>query len=265
MSSQNVMHVFIDESGQRSPSAKSSDYFIMSAVLVMETRLDHAREHLAELKKLTNRKPDHLLHWKKLSPDHRSVVSRQLGSYIDLGYISVVACKRVLANQAQATVDVNGESITFPMFPPLSEDEAYLKTYQYLLERISWAAERANANVDITIEHTIRFKAKTLREFETQIKQDPACSAKWEQLPNGAKLRSKKDEDLLQLADVVASGIGAAFNGHPANGTDSSHIHAMAPRIWKGPYGTPKMTTYGLKMHPWNDATRRLHPWLMNI
>lgn len=259
------MHAFIDESGQRSPSAKSSDYFVMSAVVALGPYLDRARGHLAELKQLTNRKPEHLLHWKKLSPEHRALVSQKLGSYVALGYISVVACKRVLSNKVQSFVDPEGNEVTVPMFPPLSEDEAYLKSYQYLLERISWAAEKMDATVDVTIEHTIRFKLATLREFEAKIQKDPQCSAKWDRLPDGAKLRGKKDEDLLQLADLVASGTGAAFNGHPSNGTNISFVQEMAPRIWRGPYATPKLTTYGLKMHPWNDATKALHPWLLNI
>lgn len=265
MSRPKRLHAFVDESGQRSPSEKSSDYFIMSAVLVFDNCLDLAREHLTALKSATNRKPEHLLHWSKLKPHHRSKVSEMMGSASGfMGYVSVVACKRVLADQVTMEMNFGGEKYKFSAFTPLSEDEAYLKTYQYLLERISWVASRNQTSADITIEHTIRFKRKTLEEFESRIKKDASCSAHWGSLPDGAKLRSKNDEDLLQLADLVASGIGAAFNGHPRNGVDTSHVSNMAQAMWRGPKKN-KLTTYGLKMHPWNEATKSLHPWLLEI
>lgn len=264
MTDRGKAHVFIDESGQRSPSAKSSDYFIMSAVLIKDINIEVARQHLTDLKLATNRRPEQILHWTKLKQHHRSEVSTRLGAYQEMMFISVVTCKRVLARKSMTSTEVDGEVVEYPTFGPLSEDEAYLKTYQYLLERISWMARSHNVNADITIEHTIRFKSKALREFEAKIKASKSCSAAWDYLPDGAKFSAKKDSDLLQLADLVASGIASAFNGHPVSGTKQDHVKAMRPRMWDGP-GSPKLTTYGLKMHPWDETTKKLHPWLLGI
>lgn len=262
MSNRQKVLAFIDESGHRSPSRKSSDYFVMSAVLMQDVHRPVAEQKLNELKRGTNRKPEHILHFTKLSDQQRSYVAKTIGEFQTLRTISVVACKRVLADRAVMNVPLpEGRSVQLPRYEPLSEDEAYLKSYQYLLERVSWLANSVNGVADVSIEHTQRFKKSTLREFERRMKEDPRCSVEWNAIQGEAKLQGKKNEEMLQFADLTASAVGAAFNGHPVRGTDTSYVHHLKPIIWRGRNGS-KPTTYGLKMHPWDNTVRSMHPWI---
>lgn len=256
--------VYIDESGQRSPSDKSSDYFIMSAVLIPAGSKVEMERVLGELKRETNRKPDHRIHFSKLKPEHREIVTTRLGQTSDLMTVSVVTCKAVLASRATWTVtDPSGNRVPVRIHPPLSEDEAYLKTYQYLLERVSWLLDKVGATAEITVEHTIRFKAETMREFERLAKTDTNCSVTWKAAPTPAKLMSKSTEPFLQFADIVASSVAAAFNGNQS-GVNTKYVHNLRPIIWRGG-SRNKPTTYGLKMHPWDEQINAMHPWILNF
>lgn len=259
------MFAFVDESGQRSPSKRSSDYFVMAAVLVKAKHLDLAYDYLRYLKQITNRKPDDLLHWSKLKDHHRSEVATALGQFEHLHYTSVVACKRVLAEKAEFRFSERGETHELPL-PLLSEDEAYLKTFQYLYERITWFARTQGLRVSVRMEHTQRFKLKTLREFENKMRRGSTSSIEWATVARPVQLLQKKDEPLLQLSDVVASGIAQAFNPGRGNITRTDYIQSMLPRIWCGyKPEAPKITTYGIKMHPWDETTKKMHPWLLAL
>lgn len=259
------IYVFVDESGQRSQSKNSSDYFIMAAVLVRASAVEEAYRSLSHLKELTNRRPEHVLHWSKLNDRHRQIVSSKLGQFTHLHYIAAVSCRRELREMSNKALNSTAEVDYCAVPRPQTADEVYLQTFQRLLEPISWFARLHDAQAEITIEHTIRLQNRTLHDFEILAKDDAHCAIDWLHVARPIKMVHKSGEELLQLADAVASGIAQAFNGGRGGVQNRSYVKAMLPRIWKGPNPHyPQVTTYGIVTHPWDETTKGLHPWLLN-
>ena len=86
---------FIDESGQRSKTAKSSDHFIMSAVVIEPGGLMAAAQLLADMRRDLGRRPGDELHWKNIKThDQRVRAAQMLGAAPFLRICTVVVCKR---------------------------------------------------------------------------------------------------------------------------------------------------------------------------
>ncbi len=60
------LHALIDEAGQRARTLKSSDHFVMSAVIVPEEHLADAAAVLAGLRTDLGRRPGDTLHWRNI-------------------------------------------------------------------------------------------------------------------------------------------------------------------------------------------------------
>ena len=67
---------------------------------------------------------------------------------------------------------------------------------------------------------------------------------------------------MLQVSDIIASSIGAAFNPDDFGNTEQRYVQAYASRFYRGRDDRGSLAKYGLKMLPWTDATRAAHPWV---
>lgn len=237
------VHAFIDESGQR--GRNGSRHFALSALLVREENLPLAEKILDELKVRLNRKPEHILHWVKYtSHSHRLEASRTVGSAQSFWRATtVVVCKDHLSAGSH-----------------MNDDHSYMYTFRFLLERLSWFAKEHDSELTYTLGHVKRFPIEKLREYETTLRALDT-SIEWNFLnSSGGKIDQPSRVPLLQLADVVASSVGAAFNKDEFGFTETRYLENIRP-ILHAPKGRA-LTTYGLKMHPWNDTTRAAYPWV---
>lgn len=237
------IHAFIDESGQR--GRNGSRHFALSALVVREEKIPHAEELLAELKERLNRKPEHVLHWVKYtSHSHRLEASRTLGEAQSLlRAFTVVVCK----DHLQAGSHMN-------------DDRAYRYTFRFLLERLSWFAQQVDGELSYTLGHVRRFPLEKLRQYESNLRSNPG-SINWGHLDaSGGRIDQPSRVPLLQLADVVASAAGAAFNEDEYGFTETRYLENIKPILHVPPRGD--LTKYGLKMHPWNDSTKAAYPWV---
>ncbi|MEU4161274.1 DUF3800 domain-containing protein [Actinoplanes sp. NPDC026670] len=239
-----VLHAFIDEAGVRARTAASSDHFVMSAVMIPDNGLTISTNFLAQLRQQARRGPGQLLHWRNFTPADKTAVATAIGKQQWLVLSSVVVCKRALTGS------------------PLNDDQAYLYTFRFLLERLSWYARDHQAQLKYTLAHIIRFKLAKLRQYEANLKLTPGCQIAWDFLdPAGGSIDQPARVEQLQLADAVASATFAAFE--PRNGvTDQSYLKAMAPRLYRRGSGLKALTSYGLKIHPWSDTTKAAYPWV---
>ncbi|MDJ0354390.1 DUF3800 domain-containing protein [Pseudarthrobacter sp. PH31-O2] len=239
------MRAYIDESGQRSRSAASSDHFVMSAALFFDEQELSADKLLEDIRLATGRLPGQHLHWKNFKPDVRLSASTVLGGADHkVGFLSVVVCKRHLQADSSFT-----------------EDDAYLLTFRYLLERLSWVARINSADLDYTLAHIQRFSLAKLRAYEARLaNMSPGlCSVDWRHVPKGGNIDQPKRLKYLQLADFIASATGNAFEPDQMGNCHPEYLGAFVNRLWRH---NGKLTTYGLKMHPWNDSTKAAYPWI---
>jgi len=240
-----ALNAYIDEAGQRSSSAKSSDHFVMSAVLVRDADLSVAQSVLSKLRIDLDRQPGDTLHWRNLkghSP--RLHAAATLGVQPWATVSSVVVCKRHLPSQAT-----------------LNDDQAYLFTLRFLLERLSWFARDGGFLLTYTLAHVVRFKLATLRGYEAILKGMSGVQIAWNALnPAGGQIDQPSRLEMLQYADIAASATFAAFEPDKFGNTEDRYLRQLAPRLYRRPPGP--LTSYGLKMHPWSGTTRAAYPWV---
>ncbi len=241
------LHAFIDEAGTRARTAKSSAHFVMSAVVVPDEHLGDAAALLAGLRTDLGRRPGDTLHWRNIKTHSQRLRTAQLigrAPYLTLS--SVVVCKPHLTG------------------PALDDDTAYLYTLRFLLERLSWFARDQGRVLEYTLAHVVRFKLAKLRTYEAILRQSPDCHIAWQSLdPHGGRLDQPNKVEYLQLADSVASGTFAAFEVDAFRNTEPRYLIEMAPRLYRRSGG--RLTSYGLKMHPWSEAARAAYPWVSDL
>ena len=238
------LHAFVDEAGQRARTPKSSDHFVMSAVVVPSENLIDATATLASLRSDLRRQPGDTLHWRNIrGHSQRLRLAQIIGSKPWLTVTSVVVCKPYLTG------------------PALDDDTAYLYTLRYLLERLSWLARDQGRVLTGTLAHIVRFKLAKLRAYEHILRRAPGCQIAWQSLdPAGFAIDQPHRVELLQLADAAASATFAAFEADTFNNTEIRYLVELSPRLYRRPPGP--LTSYGLKMHPWTDSARAAYPWV---
>lgn len=240
-----LFHAFADESGQRGLSAKSSSHFVLSAVIIADSDVGAAVDTLAKLRSDLGRRPGDPLSWKNLHGHaHRLHAARTLGAANFLTISTVVACKRYL--------------------PPLpQQDLAYMFTFRFLLERISWFARDRHGVADRTLAHIRGFKLATLRHYEGLLRVEPGTKIAWDALPGKTQIDQPNRLEMLQLGDLAASATAQAFEPDAFGNTEPRYLAELSPRLYRRPPGP--LTSYGLKMHPWNEQTKAIYAWVSDL
>ncbi|WP_433648982.1 DUF3800 domain-containing protein [Micromonospora zamorensis] len=238
-----MLHAFIDEAGNRSRGPKAGDHFVMSAVAIKDPDLPDASQFLTDLRSELGRNAGDTLHWKNFKHPERVHVANRLGQQPWATVSSVVVCKRRLSGT------------------PLNDDQAYLYTFRYLLERLSWLARDSQHDLTYTLAHVIRFKLPTLRQYEAALRSSRDCQIAWKVLGGrGGSLDQPSRVEHLQLADTAASATWAAFEPDKFGNTESRYLRSFASRLYRR--GGAPLTSYGLKFHPSDSSTKAAYPWV---
>lgn len=236
-------HAYIDESGQRSLTLASSDYFVLGAVVFLSQDFPQITSDIAALRKQLNRQPGDHLHWVNLRGYAQRRLAIQGVAKMPVTAMTVVISKRHLTAMGLKT-----------------EDRMYMYAFRLLLERISWWGKDNDVEVSYVLAHIQRFQIQVLREYEKALKLTGDSSIYWGYLdPKGGSIDQPKRLEQLQLADFVASATAMAFEPDAFGNVEISHLMELVPVIYCRT-GRP-LTSYGLKMLPWDQKTRTAHPW----
>jgi hypothetical protein len=218
----------------------------MAAVVIRAEHLDQGQVLLDSLRTDLRRLPEHQIHWKNIKGHgDRMHAASSLAGLETITVSSVVVCKRYLPPGRLAA----------------DEDSAYLYTLRYLLERLSWIARDDGRMLTYTLAHIVRFRLEQLRDYENRLRKKPDCNIHWDSMSPG-RLDDPKRIPLLQLADVAASAIAQAFEPDSHGRTEPRYLKMLSPVLYRRGEGANRLTSYGLKMHPWNDETRAAYPWV---
>lgn len=239
-----VYHAFMDESGDRGASPNASDFFVLSAVLIEDKDLTAAGAFLAELRSDLRRSHGDELSWKFLkSHADRLHAARSVGGFVPITMSTVVSCKRSFDS-------------------PLAADLLYMYTFRYLLERVSWFARDRNAVANLTLAHVKGFKLPTLRSYEQKLRA-MQTQVDWRSLPAPTTIDQPSRVENLQLADLAASASAQAFEPDAHGNTEPRYLRELAPRLYRRPPGA--LTSYGLKIHPWDPSTKATLAWVQRL
>lgn len=238
-----MLHAFIDESGQRGHSGLASPHFLLGACVVRDKNLARVSDVLGLLRNDLDKPAGGYLSWKNIRTHTARVhIAETLGVQTWCKTITVVACKKHL-DPGQMTVD-----------------HMYMYHLRLLLERLSWLAKEHGEVAAYTLAHIKGFQIATLREYEAKLRTMDT-QIRWDHLdPAGGSIDQPQRDERLQLADLVVSAQAAAFNPDKFGNTERRYLEAVSPRIYRRK--SAAVSSYGLKMHPWNDGTKAAYPWV---
>lgn len=238
-----MIHAYIDESGQRGSGANASPTFILGGVVVRDRNAAKMGLLLEHLREGSGRLSGQHLHFNKVRKrEQRLFLAGTIGAQSWLRGMCVVACKAHLPRR------------------DLDDDHVYLYQLRMLLERLSWFAREKNEVASYTIAHVQKFKVEKLSEYEDRLRRTNTQIA-WEWLdPRGGHINQPKRVQELQLADTLVSATGAAFNPAPSGEVETAYLRAISGCLYRR--GKAALTSYGLKMHPWNRASQAAYPWV---
>jgi hypothetical protein len=245
-----VLSAFIDESGVRAITPRSSDYFVMAAAIYDDTVAATIARGLTSLRADLDRQPTDPLSWKNIRTHEQRLRIAQVLAVSPITITSVVVCKRFLSA------------------PPLpSEHHAYLYTLRFLLERLSWLARDQGTTLSYTLSYITRFQIASLRDYEARLKGRQDCQIAWANIAAPGRIDQPNRVESLQLADLAASAIGKAFEPDKWGNTERRYLEELSPRLYRHGSGPNRLTSYGLKMHPWHQSQpcQDAHPWINDL
>ena len=223
----------------------------MSAVVLDGSDgLGQATELLAQIRRDLGRGPTDVLQWKQIKTHSQRLRAAQLvGRSSFLTVSAVVVCKRRLS---------------FPRrhWSPTNNDQTYLNTVGMLLKRLSWIASDRGGVMSYTLAHVVRFKTATLRQYEAALRAT-TYEIEWASLdPGGGAIDRPANCGPLQLADIAASAVAAAFEPDRFGNLEPRYLIELGPQIYRRS-GSP-LAVCGLKLYPelGEEEVRQGFPWL---
>lgn len=247
-----MLLAYIDESGITPHGERTSEHFVLSAVVFDEVDGDKADLLNAHLRLNTGSPSERKkLHFSEIS-NHgaRRYMSHTLGTRPWLDVISVVVCKRQLASSEHKLIeDVPAQ---------------YNYTFRYLLERLSWLARSRKTTLRYTAAALKYSPPDALAAHETALRRlGAATQIKWQSLENPAGMVVHADSDRrLDLADLAASATARAFEPDEWGLTESLYLRNLAPALYRY---NDSYASYGLKLHPTTSAALPAYAWALDM
>jgi len=243
-----VYRTYVDESGVRSLSATSGDHFMLSAVIVPDAREANARAALARLRVDLGLPLTAELHFNELKTHSRRLHASQVIGGLGFVTIShVIVCKRHFG-------------LAFLNDPT----KAYLFTLRFLLERISWWVRDHGGQTHVTFAHIKGFKVADLHAYVARLQaMGTETSIDWGSILLPVRMDQPKTIELLQMADLVASSVGRAFEPDEFGNTERRYLLELASRLYRR--GGSPITTYGMKLHPRSALTDPAYSWVAGV
>lgn len=225
------LHVYVDEAGDRGWGGRSSEVFVLSAVIVRAAEVATVLAALDGINSALERPPAQVLHWAENLREHadRKYVATVLRA-LPATFVNIIVCKPSLFGTGSALAD-----------------PAYQYSYpvRRLLERVSWYARQRQAVAELHFAHVRRFKYAPLYAY-LKFLSGTSTTIAWDHLKNGTKPKIEQPTQLrgLQVADLLAGTVYAATRSDRHGTYEPQYLETVAPRLWRGT--TRKLTTYGL-------------------
>lgn len=235
-------HAYIDESGDEGfsfrdfPSRGSSEWFVLSAVVVRESLLAQAsRALLGAIGPLEERRKNPI-HFANLTHDQQSGLSFALGKM-------PVRCIAICANKRKLTDD-HGLA---------KARRLYFYCVRFLLERISWITRdhrvlgQGNGSCRLTFSACKGLSYEKLAEYMSVL-QAGQTQISWAHLDAGKfKVLKHEDSIWLRAADIVASGVGRGLELSPAGLCEDRFARHLQQVVY---HRGNNYSSYGMKFFP---------------
>jgi hypothetical protein len=235
----------VDESGTRYISGKSDNYFVVSAVVVVDEWKQRVIDSFKVLKTELGRHPDHVLHFSKLKKHRRIPAASGMASLSGVATVAnIIVCKDRMGEPGPAG------DLAYIADP----DPMYLWALRLVLERVSWFVKARRGQAIVTFSHLQNMEPQQIHEYRRALEakaDDPDMSIEWEVFKgHDFRVDGPKNIELLQIADTTAS---STYHAVQPGADGDKYLRALRPKLYRG-YPPLKsagpITTYGLKVFP---------------
>jgi hypothetical protein len=235
-----VYYIYIDESGDRGMKPSSSEYFVVSALVVRD--LVELRGELARIRAEMGRPPGSPLHFRKMAHMSKLKVTREIGSSPHVAAVaSVIMCKRHIKDESKAG---GAAFISIP-------DPMYLFALRMVWERLSWYVRDNGAGSSKVIFSQVKhFQIEKVNEYRARL-ENIKTKIHWPSFAGHEfQMRGMEEVELLQLADSCASGIASAIEPTRHGDIEDHYLRNISPKLYRRTRSDCPLTTYGLRVFP---------------
>jgi hypothetical protein len=221
------LRVYIDETGDRGASARSSPFFAFAAVMIAEEDEPVVRQVMAEIRQKLMLPSGSALHWNKHVKTYarRQYVTSRLGRLVGLSVAYVLVDKRQIPADSRLLVD-------------------HVIFYNYaaglVLERVLLAADGwlgRGRQVIIRFGHVRGFDhGTTAAYFDTKQRAGKTARLPWHRL-RSVHFSDQAAWDGLQVADQYAGMLYAAFHPNEFDMYEEAHFLAVRHQLRRDPNG----------------------------
>lgn len=242
-----ILRAYIDETGDRGYSAKSSPFFAFAALVVADEADADMRATVSEIRRELKVPVGKALHWN----EHiRSYPRRQF------------ACGKVAALQEVALNYVAVEKAAIPAASGMRIDHQLFYNYAagLTMERILLGARHwpgGARDVKVIFGHVRGFDHRQTTSYFT-VKQASGSWVPWHLLRGPVLFDGQANWDGLQAADVYAGMLHSAICPDPYGGFEEAHLLRVRHQLRRDDQG--RSWGFGFK---WlgNEATVKRFPW----
>jgi hypothetical protein len=246
-SSPPLLRAYVDETGDRGHSAKSSPFFAFAAVLVSDEDEPTLRTTMSRLRRSLQTPVGKALHWKDHVKTHqrRQYVATQLAAVPGLMITYVIV-----------------EKSAIPVGSGMYLDHELFYNYAagIVVERLLLAGrDWANGGRDVLIRfgHVRGFHHSTTTQYFAH-KAATASWIPWQRLHGSVQFSDQASWDGLQAADQYAGMLNVAVTADQFGGYEEGHLMRVRHQLRRDPQGRSR--GWGFKVLG-NEATFTALPW----
>lgn len=233
-----IYNCYIDESGCEGFNKNSTDWFLLSAVIVNSINDrsvgEAVQEFIDEYYVAHNRtEPLSGVHWRSLSDNQKKK------------YISNISTK----NFCQIIIAINKGKLDRAHYINHS-GALYRYTFKLLIERISWYVGRRDGWAKIVCSEGTSIKINEMRAYIASEMSIRNTRIKKVLDPTKFKTSTMKKNIMLRVADACVSAYGNAFNKGSRNRRNPYYANEIAEKLYRY---NGNIIKYGLKIFPLED------------
>lgn len=227
-----LYRVFVDETGDRGWGVKSSDIFVLSAIVVRDRDTPQLQAALDQINATLQKPPGTTLHWAEniKSHDQRKMVARTLGA-LPITITNVIVMKRHVDSSKTRLSDATS---------------MYNYAIRRLIERLSFCMQRNDGQAVVTFAHVRRFPYRKLYDYLDRLKARDDTSIRWNLFTGRPRIDQPNRVPGLQVADLVAGCLWSALRADRFGDYETAYLREIYRRLFIGP--NRKITSYGMNI-----------------
>lgn len=223
-------YAFLDDSLDVGTKTAARDHFVMGGYIMTPEQEPLVANALMKLRLEFGLPADTVLHFAKYGHERRVRMAQVVGE-LPITALAVVLCKRAGTPKR-----------------PWGADKLYNWTIKLALERASTFFQKHDLYGSVTIEHMKGNDTRIVRDYVGRLQQiEEGKYIAWDALQLPIRFRTKETDYRLQVADTIASGAGAAFEGFAHSITEQRYFEQYQRLLWRH---AGALHGYGLKIHP---------------